>query len=195
MKINPNLIFINSTEPMPDEDRIILSLPHREVESLSQNEIELSKNGFLSTFRVGRKTYLYNPSKAIFQTFMVKFTTIKVIKDVKTNNPILLKGEEDRAGSLRRFIAHWICGQSEIKNNRVVQKYVYLYTYKMPLIISVPDFLIPDFVTIVTEAGCEMRLLSPEVRECHCNYCGFAFSDSTFRSEISCPKCGNTSTV
>lgn len=190
MKVNPNLVFIDTSEGLSELEEAFLQPSYKDIEELCSEEDRMVQGGFLQTFEVGKKVYLLNPEKTVMHSFSIRFVAPKTIEDVRTRKQIFLKGEEDKIASLRRFIAHWICKVQEVKNNKIVQKLVYLYTKQVNYMISVPDFLLPEFLQITKDAGLFVQKITPDIRETVCPYCKTPLQDSTFEPRLLCTYCG-----
>ena len=192
-RINHNTIFVDLSEPLSEENQKAID-PVEMLNARKEVLYPMAMNGFLSSARKGNSVFYFKDHK--FQTFLVRFQELKMLQDPVTKQSIFL----DAAGrevsdnrtivsSLRQFIAKWILGKSKIENNRVVQQFIYLYTYSLHLTISVPTTWVEEFQKDAQAARFHVLLVSPKIMDIRCSFCGAKFRIESNDKHIKCPIC------
>lgn len=201
--LNPNAIFPQTENLISQEEidkldkyntdkyEMPSDLSEDGTHIIPEEDASLLEEGFISNIFHGTTKRYYLPDKVKIKTFQFKFPIIKTIEKKGTENgerEILNTEESNKRGYLTKFIAFWICGKSRIN---IIQKakYIFLYTYCLPCVISIPDFMFAAFATDAAKVGIRLKEITPPIRNMHCNFCGNNFTQESHESER-CPKCG-----
>ena len=189
------MIFLNTVEfPTSEERDLLKETEQRGGYIKNPNDeiiVSLMEKGFMYPFEKFGIGYACLTSSLSCRPISFHFYASKIRTgiDLKTNDKYILTSEEEnRMALMRKFIANWILNEEKISNKRFIQ-FLRYFTERLPYILSIPSFLVPEMEEEIKETGIDYTRLTPEFISARCQMCETSFDSDSGEEFLVCPKC------